>query len=85
LAEDGTWASKASLVDDHVKNNEFEGAIWAYIEVDISAFLGKTEKASVTLPKLLITRIDALVKAGKVKSRSTFLAESALKALNSSS
>lgn len=81
LAEEGAVATNASVVDDHVENQEFEGAIWAYVDVDVTAFLGKTEKATVTLPKLLIKKIDALVAEGGAKSRSAFLAESALKSL----
>ena len=81
LAEEGELAPKPSTVDDHIKNDEFAGATWAYIEVDVSAFLGKSEKATVTLPKLLITRIDAFVAAGGAKNRSSFLADSAIKSL----
>lgn len=62
-------------------NKDYAGAIWAYVNVDISPYLGKTEKATVTLPKLLITKINAIVASGKEKSRSAFLAESAYKAL----
>ena len=81
LAEDGELAPKPSTVDDHIKNDEFAGTTWAYVDVDVSAFLGKSEKATVTLPKLLITKIDALVAAGGAKNRSSFLADSALKSL----
>ncbi len=81
LAEDGVLAPKPSTVDDHIKNDEFAGTTWAYVDVDVSAFLGKSEKATVTLPKLLITKIDALVAAGRAKNRSAFLADSALKSL----
>jgi len=82
LAEEGELAAKPSTVDDHIKNDDFAEATWAYVDVDISAFLGKTEKATVTLPKLLITKIDALVAAGGAKNRSSFLADSALKSLS---
>lgn len=81
LAEDGELAPKPSIVDDHIKNDEFAGAAWAYVDIDVSAFLGKSEKATVTLPKLLITKIDAVVAAGGAKNRSSFLADSALKSL----
>ncbi len=57
------------------------GATWAYIDIDVSPFLEKTEKATVTLPKLVIRRIDELVAAGKAKNRSAFLADSTLKPL----
>ena len=81
LAEEGRVAPKSSSVDDYFKRDEYAGAIWAYAEIDVSAFLGKTEKTTITLPKLLITKIDAAVAAGAAKSRSAFLADSALKSL----
>lgn len=81
LAEEGEVAPKASSVDDYFKRDEYAGAIWAYADIDISAFLGKTEKTTITLPKLLIIKIDAAVAAGAAKSRSAFLADSALKSL----
>ena len=81
LAEDGELAPKPSVVDVHLHNQEYAGATWAYVDIDVSAFLGKSEKATVTLPKLLITKIDALVAAGGAKNRSSFLADSALKSL----
>lgn len=82
LAEDGVFAPASSEVDKHFNKPEFKGLTWAYIDVDTSAFLGKTEKATVTLPKLLINRIDEAVTAGLLKSRSSFLAESATKELS---
>lgn len=85
LADEGKLAPKASLIDDFIGISDYAGATWAYIDIDVSAFLGKTEKATVTLPKLLMTKIDSVVASGSAKSRSAFLAESAMKALSSQS
>ena len=81
LADDGEIAPAPSEISKHFDNPDYAGATWAYVDVDVTAFLGGTEKASVTLPKLLIKKIDAAVAAGAAKSRSAFLADSALKAL----
>jgi len=81
LAEDGAIAPAPSEIDSHYSNSDYAGSTWAYVDVDVSSFLGETEKATVTLPKLLIRKIDAAVAAGVSKSRSAFLADSALKAL----
>lgn len=83
LADDGIIAPKALPIDDYIGNPDYLGATWAYVDIDVSAFLGKTEKATVTLPKLLMNKIDLLVASGGIKSRSAFLSESAIKALNS--
>ncbi len=82
LAEEGIVAPKASPVDKYQGHSDYTDAIWAYVDIDVSAFLGKTEKATVTLPKLLINKIDEAVAAGAAKSRSAFLADSAIKALS---
>jgi predicted RNase H-like HicB family nuclease len=81
LAEDEIFAPKPSRIETHLKNKDYAGAIWAYADIDVSGFLGKTEKTTVTLPKLLIKKIDALVLAGQAKNRSAFLADSAIKSL----
>ncbi len=85
LADDGILAPNALPIDDYISNADYDGATWAYVDIDVSAFLGKTEKATVTLPKLLINKIDSVVTSGSAKSRSAFLAESAIKALSSQS
>ena len=85
LAEKEVFAPTATPVDDHLDNPAFAGATWALVKVDTSAYLGKTEKASVTLPKILIRRIDELVLSGSVKNRSAFLADSAVAALGKAS
>jgi len=81
LAEDNHLAPKPSVVDIYTNNPDYTGATWAYVEVDTSPFLGKTEKATITLPKLLIKKIDAFVANGGAKNRSAFLADSAIKSL----
>ena len=81
LAEDGLIAPTPSAIDRYYALPEYAGAVWAFADVDISPFLGGTEKATVTLPRLLIKKIDAAVAGGKAKSRSAFLADSAAKSL----
>jgi len=83
LAEEGVFPPVAKPIDAYLSNKDYKGVIWCYVDVDTSAFLGKTEKATVTLPTLLMKKIDDLVKDGVIKSRSAFLAESATKQLNS--
>ena len=44
LAEDQELAPKTSLVDSHVGNNDYAGATWAYIDIDVYRFWGKLKK-----------------------------------------
>ena len=68
----------ASLASKHIDNPEYAGYIWAVVEVDVSRYLGKSEKVNVTLPSRLIHMIDDRVsKDARYRSRSGFLAASA--------
>ena len=76
LAEDGEAIPVPSAISEHVNNPEYTGFIWGVVDMDISRYLGKAEKINVTLPGLLIQRIDA-----KSSNRSGWLAEAALEKL----
>lgn len=56
-----------SDIDNHYTNPDYAGVTWAYVDVDITAILGGTEKATVTLPKLLIKKRDAALAAVALK------------------
>lgn len=82
LAEDCSRIPVATPVSAHVSNPEFEGCIWALVDIDITRYLGKAEKLNITLPANLLNRIDEYVKHHpEQKSRSGFLASAALKVL----
>lgn len=54
-------------------------AFWAIVEIDITAYLGKSHKINVTLPELLIKQIDERVsKSEAYKTRSGFIASACL-------
>lgn len=66
-------------------NPAYDGRIWMLIEIDLTLYLGKSEKINVTLPEIVIKRIDDIV--GEVaiyKSRSRFLLHAALRELKKS-
>lgn len=81
LAEDGVPAPSASSIDAFVDHEDYEGAIWGFVEVDVTAFSGKTEKINVTLPSILISRIQDEVANGRAKNRSAFLTDAAISKL----
>lgn len=82
LAEDCSRIPVATPVSAHVSNPEYEGCIWALVDIDITRYLGKAEKLNITLPANLLNRIDEYVKHHpEQKSRSGFLASAALKVL----
>lgn len=82
LLEDGEDIPTASPIATHKENPDFADGVWAVVNIDITPLLGKSEKINVTLPHLLITKIDKMVAANpKYKSRSGFLAEASKKVL----
>ena len=66
---------------NHRSNLDFAEMGWGMLEIDITPYLGKTEKVNVTLPGFVIQRIDRYVRDHNVKSRSSFLADAALEKL----
>jgi len=82
LAEDGEIAPPASDISVLRNNPDFADGVWAIVDIDVTPYLGKTEKVNVTLPAFLIKKIDEAVQAGKGKNRSSFLANSAMQWLS---
>ena len=83
LAEYGEAIPNASTIDEHLTGNN-EGILsWAIVEFDIIPYLGKSHKINVTLPELLIKRIDDRVSKSEThKTRSGFIASACLEQLN---
>lgn len=83
LAEDGDDIPLASEAAKFFDNEEYQGMVWAVVDIDVSRYLGKAEKVNVTLPSRLIHLIDDRVKKDtRFKSRSAFLAASAERMLH---
>ena len=85
LAEYGEKIPNASSIDKHRKTYADENphtygqAFWAVVDIDITAYLGKSHKINVTLPELLIKQIDDRVnKSSAYKTRSGFIASACL-------
>lgn len=68
-----------SELKSFMKDPQYAGYVWVLIDVDVTRILGGSEKINVTLPKLLIDRIDRCVATHpEFKTRSGFLAQVAL-------
>lgn len=57
LAEDGEEIPLASEASSFVNKDEYQGFIWAIVDIDVSRYLGKSEKVNFTFPSLLIRSI----------------------------
>lgn len=80
LLEEGEEMPSLAPISQHQANPDYAGGVWAVVDVDTSAFEGEAEQIDVTLPKLLIKRIDDYARA-KHLTRSVFLAEAARAAM----
>lgn len=81
IASSGQAIPMPTSAATHRDNSDFEGMGWGMLEIDITQYLGKTEKVNVTLPGFVIQQIDRYVRDHNVKSRSSFLADAAMEKL----
>ncbi|RDE97939.1 type II toxin-antitoxin system HicB family antitoxin [Aggregatibacter aphrophilus] len=83
MIEDGEDVPLPSNLESYIGNEkEYAGFTFALVDVDLTQLMGKAEKINVTLPKLLINRIDNYVATHpEYKNRSNFLARVATNAL----
>lgn len=69
-----------SAIEDLAKQEDYAGAIWAFVEVDLSKLDAKPERINISLPRFVLSKIDAYVEK-RHETRSGFLARAALEAL----
>jgi predicted RNase H-like HicB family nuclease len=80
LVEDGGDVPVPKAIAEHRANPDFAEGVWAAVEVDTFRFEGRAEKINITLPRLLLAKIDSYAKAHGA-TRSGFLAEAARAAM----
>jgi len=78
LLADGEQIPLSGNISQHQQNPDFAGGIWALVDVDTSRFDGKAEKINITVPRRILSRIDACAKA-RGTSRSGFLVQAAMR------
>ncbi|WP_318441741.1 type II toxin-antitoxin system HicB family antitoxin [Photobacterium leiognathi] len=84
LADKEQLPPMATTVDRHLTKPEFQGWLWALVDVDIEPYMGGSIKKNVTLPKLLSKKIDDIVKTdNRYNDRSHFLQVAAMHELSS--
>ena len=86
LAEDGEVAPEPNSVQVWADNPEYKGYMWGVVQIDETPFLGRSEKINVTLPTLVMRKIDEYTQTHKqYKNRSQFLAVAARRLLEEES
>ena len=80
VIEDGGDVPFAKTLADHQTDPDFANWIWAVIEVPVERYFGPAEKLNITLPRLLLAKIDEYARAHG-ETRSGFLADAARMAM----
>lgn len=81
IMEDGGDVPVPQPMAAHLANPDFADGVWASVEVDVSRYDGRAEKINITVPRRLLSRIDAYAKAHGA-TRSGFLSDAARQAMN---
>ncbi|MEY3288270.1 MAG: hypothetical protein RLZZ419_512 [Pseudomonadota bacterium] len=82
VIEDGGMIPSGNSLALHQADPEFAGWVWSIVDVPVERYLGPAEKVNITLPKLLLSRIDDYAKAHGA-TRSGFLAQAARREMQS--
>ena len=76
--ERGETAPVPQSIETH--RGQFDGWVWAVVDVDLSRIADKAERINITMPSRLLARVDARANATG-ETRSGFLARAALESL----
>lgn len=82
MIEDGASMPAASSMGKLQADPEYRGWVWAIVDVPVEKYFGPAEKINITVPRLVLARIDDYAKAHGM-SRSGFLVEAARSAMHS--
>jgi predicted RNase H-like HicB family nuclease len=77
VIEDGQGIPEPSPIQAHQARGEYQGWIWAVVEVDLSKLAGKSRRVNIRLPERILANIDQTA-ARMGESRSGLLAKAAL-------
>lgn len=65
---------------EHQANPDLTGMVFGYVDVPVEKYFGPAEKINITVPRLLLARIDAYARSHGA-TRSGFLADAARQAM----
>ena len=81
MIEDGVDIPATRTLATLQADPEYAGWVWAVADVPVEKYLGPAEKINITVPRLVLARIDDYAKAHGL-SRSGFLVEAARTAMH---
>jgi predicted RNase H-like HicB family nuclease len=77
LLDDGETVPQAQPIEKYRGKREFKNRVWALVDVDLSQLEDTTERINITLPRRVLTKLDAAARAAG-ESRSGYIAHLAL-------
>jgi predicted RNase H-like HicB family nuclease len=77
LLDDEQPVPAAQPIDHYRSMREFKNRVWALVDVDLSQLEDVTERINITLPRRVLTKLDAAARAAG-ESRSGYIAHLAL-------
>jgi predicted RNase H-like HicB family nuclease len=81
MIEDGAAIPSARTLALLQADPAYSGWVWAVVDVPVGKYLGPAEKINITVPRLVLARIDEYAKTHGM-SRSGFLVEAARTAMH---
>ena len=72
-----------TTIDHWINEEEFQGGVWAFVDIDLSQISGKAKRINITMPERVLSLIDLYAKNHAIKNRSSFLADAALSYMES--
>lgn len=80
LLEDGESVPVCRPLSIHKNNPDYANGVWAIVDVPVEKYFGAAEKINITVPKMILARIDDYAKKHG-QSRSGFLVQAAREAM----
>jgi predicted RNase H-like HicB family nuclease len=74
IIEDGGEIPLLKTIAEHRANPDFADGVWAIVDVPVERYFDSTETIKITLPRLLIAKMDDYIQAHGI-TRSSFFAD----------
>ncbi|MBY0453322.1 MAG: type II toxin-antitoxin system HicB family antitoxin [Burkholderiaceae bacterium] len=81
LIEDGADIPNLGTLTQHQANRDYAGGVWAVVDVPVEKYLGPADKINITVPRMVLNRIDEYAKKHG-QSRSGFMVAAARAAMH---
>ena len=66
MIEDGMPLPERSPIAQHKANPDYANGLWAVVDVPVEKYLGPAEKINITVPRMVLNRIDDYAKRHEI-------------------